>query len=507
MARYTTLLARAAGIAAIATLTPLAAQVTAPARAQVLDIATDASPVGLDPHVATSFATFVVVSNIYEGLTAIEKDLRIVPALADKWTISADSLTYDFHIRAGATFHNGRAVTAQDIIANIERIKDAKTASPLASRVASVKTMEATAPDTLRITLAAPSAPFLSQLGTIGIVAPEAIAELGRKPVGTGPYMFKEWVPDTYIALDRNPNYWDKPLPALAGLKFHIVPDAATRQAGIMGGTYKLIPVADAATAAALKDKPGVKLLETQDLAYSLIGVNTTRAPFDKPEVREAINMALDRAQIVQAVYFGRGVPGGPLSPALAQWALPVSDFPCYKPDAAGAKKKLADAGVTLPLKITLKVIGSLPQAVDASQVIQAQLNKAGFEVTLNVQEQGKFIADWRASDFDGFVSLNGGNPDPDDYFGRTFQTGGATNVFKYSNPALDKLLIDGRTETDASKRKPIYDAAQKILACQGPIMHIAYGTLFAAARDDVQGFAPMPTRSLRTLRDAKLGK
>lgn len=503
MIRLMNMTARAAAVAAI-TLATIAAPA---ARAQVLDIATDASPVGLDPHVATSFATFVVVSNIYEGLTAIEKDLRIVPALADKWTISADSLTYDFHIRAGASFHNGRAVTPQDIIANIERIRDPKTASPLSSRVASVKTMEATGADSLRITLAAPSAPFLSQLGTIAIVAPEAIPELGRKPVGTGPYQFKEWVPDTYIALDRNPGYWDKGLPGISGLKFHIVPDAATRQAGVMGGTYKLIPVADAATAAALKGKPGVKLLETQDLAYSLIGVNTTRAPFDKPAVREALNMALDRAQIVQAVYFGRGVVGGPLSPALANWALPVSDFPCYKPDAEGAKKKLAEAGVTLPLKMTLKVIGSLPQAVDASQVIQAQLNKAGFEITLNVQEQGKFIADWRASDFDGFVSLNGGNPDPDDYFGRTFQTGGATNVFKYANPDLDKLLADGRMETDAGKRKPIYDAAQKILACQGPVMHIAYGTLFAAARGELQGFSPMPTRSLRTLRDAKLAK
>ncbi len=488
---------------ALAAMAPVAHQ----ARAQVLDIATDASPVGLDPHVATSFATFLVVSNVYEGLTAIDKDLRIVPALADRWTISPDGLTYDFHLRAGATFHNGRALTAQDIIANIERIRDAKTGSPLASRVAAIKTMEATATDALRITLAAPNAPFLSQLGTISIVAPEAVAELGRKPVGTGPYMFKEWVPDTYIALDRNPSYWDKGLPALAGLKFHIVPDAATRQAGIQGGTYKLIPVADAATAAALKSAPGVKLLETQDLAYSLIGVNTTKPPFDKPAVREAMNMALDRAQIVQAVYFGRGVPGGPLSPALAQWALPVSDFPCYKPDAAGAAKKLAEAGIVGKLKITLNVLGSIQQVVDVAQVAQAQLNKAGFDVTLNVQEQGKFIADWRASNFEGFVSLNGGNPDPDDYFGRTFQTGGATNVFKYSSPEIDKLLTDGRTESDPAKRKPIYDAAQKILACQGPIMHIAYGTIFAAARDDLQGFAPMPTRSLRTLRDAKLAK
>ena len=90
---------------------------------------------------------------------------------------------------------------------------------------------------------------------------------------------------------------------------------------------------------------------------------------------------------------------------------------------------------------------------------------------------------------------------------GRTFQTGGATNVFKYSDPEVDRLLTAGRAESDSAKRKPIYDSAQRILACQGPIMHIAYGTLFAAVRDELKGFAPMPTRSLRTLREATLGK
>jgi len=147
-------------------------------------------------------------------------------------------------------------------------------------------------------------------------------------------------------------------------------------------------------------------------------------------------------------------------------------------------------------------VLGSLQVVQDLAQVVQAQLNKAGFDVALNVQEQGRFIADWRASNFEGFVSLNGGAPDPDDYFGRTYQTGGATNVFKYSNPELDKLLIAARQSTDMAARKRMYDEAQKLLACQGPIVTLAYGTLFSAVRDDVQGFAPLPTRSLRTLRD-----
>jgi peptide/nickel transport system substrate-binding protein len=487
-------------------LMPLAARAqTSPA--QTLEIATDQSPVGLDPHVATAFSTAQIDSVIYEGLTAIDPALRVVPALAASWTVSPDGLTYTFALRENAVFHDGRAVTPQDVIRNIERVRDPKTGSPYASRFTGIKTMAANGPHGLTLTLDAPSAPFLVQLASLAIVAPEAFAELGRKPDGTGPFRLKEWVPDTDLLLERNPSYWQSGLPKLAGVKFNIVPESATRESGLSGGTYAMIPVVDAATVASLTGTPGVKFLQTQDLAYSVLGVNASKPPFDKPEVREALNLALDRAQIVQAAYFGRGVPGGPLSPALTQWTLPVADFPCYKTDPAAARKKLLDAGLATPMKVTLNVLGSLQLVVDVAQVVQAQLNKAGFDVTLNVQEQGRFIADWRASNFSAFVSLNGGSPDPDDYFGRAFQTGGATNVFKYTNPDLDTLLIDARRETDTAKRRAMYDHAQRILACTGPAMAIAYGTLFTAIRDDVQGYTPIATRSLRILRETSLGK
>jgi peptide/nickel transport system substrate-binding protein len=348
---------------------------------------------------------------------------------------------------------------------------------------------------------------LLVQLATLYIVAPESAATLGRKPDGTGPFRFREWVPDTYIALEKQPGYWDKGLPTLDGVKFNIVPESATREAGIAGGTYGLLPSLDGATAAALANKPGVRLMQAQDLAYSLIGVNAGKPPFDKPEVREALNLAIDRGQLVQAAYYGRGVPGGPLSPALTAWALPVSDFPCYRPDAAAARQKLAAAGLTLPVKVTLNVLGSLQQVVDVAQVVQAQANKAGFDVQLAVQEQGRFVADWRASNFEAFASLNAGSPDPDDYFGRAFQSDGATNVFKYANPALDKLLIAARAEQNPAARKDLYDQAQRILACTGPAIDLAYGTLYTAVRSNVQGFEPIATRSLRYLRETKIAK
>ena len=152
-------------------------------------------------------------------------------------------------------------------------------------------------------------------------------------------------------------------------------------------------------------------------------------------------------------------------------------------------------------------MLGSLRQVVDLAQVVQAQLNKAGFEIALNVQEQGRFIQDWRGGNFQAFVSLNSGGPDPDDYFGRTFTTGGATNVFKYSDPALDKLLADARTSSEPAVRKRLYDAAQRILACRGPVVHLVYGTLFTGIREDLKGYVPNPTRSLRGLRDAYIGQ
>jgi peptide/nickel transport system substrate-binding protein len=191
----------------------------------------------------------------------------------------------------------------------------------------------------------------------------------------------------------------------------------------------------------------------------------------------------------------------------LRAWALPVADFPCYHSDPAQAKKLLQGAGLQLPVKITLNVLGSLQQVVDVAQVVQAEMNKAGFDVTLNVQEQGRFIQDWRAGNFEAFASLNSGGPDPDDYFGRTFATGGATNVFKYSNPALDTLLAGARTSQDPAARKQMYDQAQRILACEGPAVHLTYGTLFTAIRADVQGYEPNATRSLRGLRDVHLAQ
>jgi peptide/nickel transport system substrate-binding protein len=204
-----------------------------------------------------------------------------------------------------------------------------------------VDSVTATDPQTVEMKLKEPSAPLLTSLATIMIVPKSMEANkdaLQKTPVGTGPFKFQEWQPNGYVLLTRHDKYWQQGAPKLAGLKFNIVPESATRQVGLTNGQYALLPNIDAATALQLKGKPGVKLTETLELAYTLIGLNTSKPPFDNPKVREAVNYAINRDEVIQAALFGAGVPGGPLSPALKAWAVDVKQYPCYKPDTAKAQ-------------------------------------------------------------------------------------------------------------------------------------------------------------------------
>lgn len=482
----------------------LAALPAAPASAQVLEAAIDASPAGLDPHIITAFSSFMVVNRtIYEGLTAIDKDLRVGPGIAESWTVAPDGKTYTFKIRAGATFHNGAPVEAADAAASLKRVMSKDIASPLASRLAAVESVAAEG-DQVVLKLKEPAAPLLTALATIAIVPRTFEADkdgLQKQPVGTGPFKFKEWQPNGFIALARHDGYWGKGQPKLDGVKFNIVPESATRQVGISSGQFAMLPNIDAATALQVKGKPGVKLAETLELAYTLVGLNTSKPPFDNPKVREAVNYAVNRDEIIAAALFGAGVPGGPLSPALKDWAVDTKEFACYKHDPAKAQALLKEAGVATPLAVTMTVLPR-QDIKDIAQVVQAQLNKAGFKVELKTPELGAFIQDWRNSAFDLFASTNAGSPDPDDYFYRTFRTGGSTNVFKYTNPEVDALLDRARAAMDPAARKADYAQVQKMLACQGPIVHLAYGQLFTAMRSNVTGFEIVANRSLGYLAD-----
>jgi peptide/nickel transport system substrate-binding protein len=267
-----------------------------------------------------------------------------------------------------------------------------------------------------------------------------------------------------------------------------------------------MLPNVDAATGLQLKSLKNVKVVDTLELAYTLVGMNVSRPPLNDPRVREALNYALDRNEIVLAAQFGAGVPGGPLSPALVDWAVDVKGFPCYATSATKARELLKVAGVATPIKLTMLVLPR-QDLRDIAQVVQQQLQKAGFQIELKISELGQFVQDWRNSNFDLFASSNAGSPDPDDYLYRAFHTGGSTNVFKYSDAEVDQLLDEGRSATTSAARRKAYDRLQAILACTGPAAHLTYGQLFTAMRSNLLGFDIIANRSLSTLATTFIAK
>lgn len=473
-----------------------------------LELAVDQAPVGLDPHLVTAFSSFAVIGQIYDGLVELDAELNLQPALAESWEISDDGLVYDVVLRDDVSFHNGRAMTAEDVVYSYERIMAEETGSPQASRFAQVDTAEATGDYAVRFTLSAPYAPFLGNLANLSVVPREVVeaeGDLQQVAVGTGPFILEEVVPDTAVILIANADYYRDGQPSLAELRYNVVPEASTRAAGLRTGSYHLLPDVAPATAQILQNTSGVELLGVQDLAYTLLGMNVEREPFDDPRVRRAINLAIDREEIVTAVYFDDAVPGGPLSPGLEAWALPTDEFACYAHDENAARALLAEAGLEDGFELEILTFGTIQVVSDAAQVLQAQLTEVGIDASVNVAEFGAFVQDWQNGDFQAFVSLNGGSSDPDGYFYRTFHSEGATNVFGYADPEVDALLDEGRTTADPERRYEIYADLQRTLACEGPIAHVANATLFSGVREEVEGFRQMPTRSLRYLRETTL--
>ena len=468
-----------------------------------VNVAIDSSPAGLDPHLITAFNSVIIVqNNIYEGLTNIDSDLSVVPGLAKSWDVSSDGLTYTFNLHSGVTFHDGSAMDAVDVISSISRVQNTDIASPLASRVSPIVDMSMVDDETVQFKLNEPFAAILSSLAGIAIVPSEYendIETLQQTPIGTGPFKFDNWQPNSHIDMSKFANYRTSGLPKLDSVKISFVPESATRQVGLSNGEYDILPGVDPATALQLQGNSNVDIYQTRNLSYTLLGMNVTRPPLDNANVRKAINLLLKRQDIVDGALFGAAVPGGPLSPALETWSMDTANFSCYNNDVAEPAKLIKDAGITSPIELEILVLPR-QDAKDISQVIQQQLNAGGFKITLANKEIGEFVQDWRNSDFDMFVSANGGNPDPDQYFYRTFKTGGSTNVFKYSDSQIDEWLDEGRKSTSTEERRSIYNKVQEKLACEGPISHIAYGDLSTAVNKKIKGFEIYATGRLASL-------
>lgn len=494
------------------------AQAPAPQRGGTIRVGITQEILNLDPHVATAFSSFQVLDLVYESLLRLNpKTLEIEPSLAQSWTVSRDGLEYTFNLRRNATFHDGSSVDASDVKYTFDRILDPATKSPQASFLEPVKDVTVVTPFTVKITLKRPFAPFLSLLtnpgrGIVPANFEDKVGDPRVKTLGSGPYQLVEFGPGS-VRLARYDRYWGRDssgnrLPYADAVIYRVIPDPATLRAAVRSGEVDLIIGfgVDITTARALAGVADVRVMTVPDLSYSLLGIQHERRPFNDARVVQALSLAVDRDQLIQVVYSGRGTTAGPIPPTLAEWRpVAAGSLPNYRRDAARAKQLLAQAGYPNGVTIKMMPIPTVPEAVQIAQVLKEQLAPAGFNVEIEQVDFATFLSRWRGSDFDTFVSLNGGAIDPDVHLYRHIHSTGSTNVFKFKDATIDQLLDQGRGTADPARRLQIYAQLQRAIAEKAPFLFLAYADLFAVARVQLDGFVLSSTRSMFSLAETWL--
>lgn len=509
-----------AAVVLLAVMTAAQAQTPAPQRGGTIRVGITQEIVNLDPHLATAFSSFQILDLVYESLLRLNpRTLRLEPNLAQSWTVSPNGLEYTFTLRRDATFHDGSTFDATDVKASIDRILDPETRSPQASFLSAVREVTVVSPFVVRVALRQPSPSFLSLLtnpgrGMVPLNFTDKVGDSRVRTLGTGPYMLAEFGPGS-VRLVRNDRYWRRDaarnrLPYADTVIYRVIPDAATLRAALRAGEVDLIIGfgVDITAARALAGVPGLRTMSVPDLAYSLVGINAGAAPYSDARVRQAMSLATDRDQIVQIVYGGRATVGGAVPPTLEEWGpIPARNLPHYRRDVARARTLLQQAGVTLPLAVKMLPIPTVPDAVQMAQVLKEQWAPAGLNVEIEQVDFATFLSRWRGSQFDTFVSLNGGSPDPDLHLYRHIHSTGSTNVFKFRDSTVDQLLDQARGTTDQARRVQLYAQAQRAIAETMPFLFISYADLFAVARTQLNGFVLSSTRSMAPLADSWLSR
>ena len=504
-----------------------------PAMAKTLVYCSEGAPEGFDAALYTTNSTWdASAETIYDRLTEFESGTtNVVPGLAESWTISDDNLEYTLKLRQGVKFHSTDSFTptrefnADDVLFTYNRQLDKQhpwnnyfvgagwemfNAMDMPMIIKEVVKVD---DHTVKFVLNQPDASLLAKLAlNFGSIMSAEYAEqlakagqredLNRKPVGTGPFHFVDYQTNAAIRFAANAEYWGG-APKVDNLIFVITTDPATRMQKLQAGECHIAAYPAPADVARLKADPDLNVMEQPGLNVAYLAMNTLEAPFDKVEVRRALNMAIDRKAIVEAVYQGMG--------QVAQSVLPPSmwgyngDIKGYSYDPDGAKKLLGDAGVKdLRMKIWAMPVSRpyMPNARRAAELMQADLAKIGVGVEIVSYEWGEYLKKARDKDRDGAVVLGGtsDNGDPDNllsYFFSCSGVGGSNNANWCYKP-LEDILQKARVSSNKDERTKLYQEAQAIAIDQAPWVPLAHSTVVLPMSKSVKNYVMEPLGSHR---------
>lgn len=454
----------------------------------------------LDPHQTVAAGTREVLFNIFEGLVKPNSDGEMIPAVAEKYTLSEDGTTYTFTLREGVKFHNGQTVTAEDVVYSINRCAAVPEGQekPLVAAFSAVKSVEALDEKTVAVTIAQRDLEFISYM-TAAII-PADYENQDTAPVGTGPFKFVSRTPQQDFVMERFEDYWGAPA-WLDKVTYKICENADALVMNLNGGSIDLCAHLTSAQASQLNQN--FQVLEGTMNLVQAIYLNNQAKPFDNQLVRQALCYAIDRQGIMDMVADGHGTAvGSSIYPAFTKYFLPelVDKYPH---DVAKAKELLAQAGYPDGFDMTISVPNNYQPHMDTAEVVAEQLREAGINVTIQPVEWSTWLDTiYNGRQFQAtLVGVDAANMTARAMLER-FTSDYGKNFINYNNPAYDALFQQAINAQDEAGQTDLYKQMETMLADTAANVYIQDLCDLVAMRQDLGGlkFYPIYVLDLSTV-------
>ena len=489
----------------------LATALATSAHAADLVIGVESNMPHLDPANTNDTLSQSAERLMYQGLYGFDREMKLIPALAERYEANADATEFVFHLRSGVTFHDGTAFDAAAVKANIDRVANPDNRLSRRSLVSMVKSTEVVDARTVKITLSSPFGAFLNNMAHPGtfMISPKALAEYGKDiathPVGTGPFKFVSFATDT-LKVTKNPTYWRPGLPKIDNVSFRAAPEAGTRFAMLQTNEAQFILPLPPELARPAQANPNIAVVNAPSIIARYVALNNTKKPFNDLRVRQALNYAIDKNAFARVVYGGFASPmDAPIPPDLAFYAKQGA----WPYDPAKAKALLAEAGY--PQGFETEIWGATSTTPKrAMEFLQQQLAAIGVKVTVSPLEAGLATAKlWGVkTPEDATMQMN--------YSGWSSSTGDADwglrpllysqsfppnlfNIAYYSSKPTDTAIEAGLATADPARRAAAYAEAQAQIWKDAPWIFLSVDRLLAGQSKKLSGVYYLPDGGLLT--------
>nr|WP_297864239.1 ABC transporter substrate-binding protein [uncultured Acetatifactor sp.] len=419
----------------------------------------------LDPHKATAAGTKEILFNIFEGLVKPDENGHLIGAVASDYTISEDGLVYTFTLRDGVKFHNGNAVTAEDVKYSLERVSGLLDGTPLISTMSAITAVDILDEKTVQVTVGSANTELIYSF-VAAIIPAGSGEEEGADPVGTGPFSYVSYKPQEGIVLAKNPDYWQEGLPHVDQVEFKIVGDGDTALMELQGGTIDIYPYLTDSQAQVLQDN--YQVTSSPTTMVQALYLNNGTAPFDDVRVRQAICYALDKEEINEFVGGGTGtLISSCMPPTLKDYYTDLNDTYGTTANVEKAKELLADAGYADGFDMEIAIVSGYEFHMQTGEVIVEQLKKVGINAAIQGMENSEWLEKvYNGREFDATITCLTSDMTPG-YLMNRFQTASGKNFINFASPEYDEVYQKAQAAIDLTEKAEYYKQLQKILCDQ----------------------------------------